>query len=58
MQQTGSDFTNSFRCLSRLTLPGSADHDKSVTEVVEYLLTQCSTLDELKAAYAPKMDPR
>ena len=58
MQQTGSDFTNCFRCLSRLSLPGCTDHAQSRAEALNYILTQCSTLEELRAACAPKMDPR
>ncbi|KAL5010089.1 hypothetical protein ScPMuIL_012394 [Solemya velum] len=58
MQQTGADFTNSFRCLSRISLPGSANFDDKLSEVQSYLLSQCCSLEEHTAAYQPKLDPR
>ncbi|XP_033732941.1 protein adenylyltransferase SelO, mitochondrial-like isoform X2 [Pecten maximus] len=58
MKMTGADFTNCFRCLSRLPLPGSSDYDSAVTEVTEYILSQCATVEELKTSYKPTMDPR
>ncbi|XP_038046390.1 protein adenylyltransferase SelO, mitochondrial-like [Patiria miniata] len=58
MYQTQSDFTNSFRCLSRFRLPGCKDADDDDDAVVEYLLTQCSTADELKKSMKPRMDGR
>lgn len=57
MQTTGADFTNCFRCLSKLPLPGSPDFDQKLKEVKEYLRTQCSSLEELKQAHKPEMDP-
>jgi len=63
MLATGADFTNTFRSLSRIELPVSRDvHDDTcvvgLEEVLNYLLLQCATLDELKLANAPQMDPR
>jgi uncharacterized protein YdiU (UPF0061 family) len=59
MEQTGADFTNTFRCLSRLSLPSSArPNSEEIAGVKEYLLQQCASLDDFKLAYAPKIDPR
>ena len=64
MQATGADFTNTFRALRRLPLPvnnGDDDDDRfnvATTELVEYILTQCATVDELKKANQPQMDNR
>ncbi|XP_048731129.2 protein adenylyltransferase SelO, mitochondrial-like [Ostrea edulis] len=58
MQKTGADFTNCFRCLSRLPLPGSPDFEDRLQEVIKYILSQCSTVEELKKEYRPRMDPR
>ncbi|XP_062605650.1 protein adenylyltransferase SelO, mitochondrial-like [Saccostrea cucullata] len=58
MRKTGADFTNCFRCLSRLPLPGSPDFEDKLQEVIQYILTQCSTVEELKKDYRPRMNPR
>ena len=58
MEETGADFTNSFRSLSRLPLPGIIDHNDKKAELLTYLLEQCSTLDEQKKSCKPQMDPR
>ncbi|XP_076090895.1 protein adenylyltransferase SelO, mitochondrial-like [Mytilus galloprovincialis] len=58
MQKTGADFTNCFRCLSILPLPGSPGFQAKLKDVKEYILTQCSTLEELKSMHKPEMDPR
>ncbi|KAL8622005.1 hypothetical protein ACOMHN_035533 [Nucella lapillus] len=58
MEETGADFTNSFRCLSRLPLPGLPEFESGHEEALEYLLTQCSTVEEMKKACSPRMDPR
>lgn len=61
MHSTGADFTNTFRCFSRIELPLSRDVNTpvvGVAEVESHLLQQCATLDELKLAHAPQMDPR
>ncbi|XP_033625295.1 protein adenylyltransferase SelO, mitochondrial-like [Asterias rubens] len=59
MQQTQADFTNSFRCLSRLPLPGGGHASQDSDEaVMSYLLSQCSTAEEMKESLAPRMDGR
>ncbi|VDI48236.1 Hypothetical predicted protein [Mytilus galloprovincialis] len=58
MQKTGADFTNCFRCLSMLPLLGSPNFQAKLKDVKEYILTQCSTLEELKSMHKPEMDPR
>ncbi|GFO46223.1 selenoprotein o [Plakobranchus ocellatus] len=58
MQQTGADFTNCFRCLSRLPLPGSPNFAEERAEVLGYLVSQSSSLEEVKLAYKPQMDQR
>ncbi|RWS17722.1 selenoprotein O-like isoform X2 [Dinothrombium tinctorium] len=50
MEKTGADFTNSFRCLSLLTLPGLSDHKATLNLVSKRLKEQCSSLEELIAA--------
>ncbi|XP_021373897.1 selenoprotein O-like [Mizuhopecten yessoensis] len=58
MNMTGADFTNCFRCLSRLPLPGSSNYDAAVAELTEYILSQCATVEEMKMTCKPTMDPR
>jgi hypothetical protein len=58
MQKTGADFTNCFRCLSRLPFPGSLDFEDKLQEVIKYILSQCCTVEELKKEYKPRMNPR
>ena len=58
MEQTGADFTNSFRCLSRVPLPSSSDFTEKLATVKNYLLSQCCTAEELKKANSPRIDPR
>ncbi|CAM9864274.1 unnamed protein product [Lampetra fluviatilis] len=53
MQSTGADFTNSFRLLSRLTLEAG-----SVEELATLLCRQCATVEEMKRASKPRIDPR
>jgi len=56
MHQSGADFTNTFRGLSRLRMSGNVS--ESVADVKNYLLEQCATLEELQSFHAPRMDPR
>ena len=58
MEATGSDMTNSFRVLSQIPLPGTANYQTKNNEIKRQLLAQCCTLAELRKASAPKMDPR
>ncbi|KAG9490110.1 hypothetical protein GDO78_005805 [Eleutherodactylus coqui] len=53
MNQTGSDFTNTFRVLSRFS-GNAADIDGFLSIILE----QCASVEELKVAFKPKMDPR
>jgi len=59
MQATGADFTNTFRCLSRVTIPPRGA-EEPVSEgardpVVEYILEQCWNLETMKAKNTPKI---
>jgi hypothetical protein len=58
MEETGADFTNSFRVLSRIPLPSSHDFESELEAVKIYLVSQCCTAEELKRAHRPQMDPR
>ncbi|KAM9854679.1 selenoprotein O1 [Aulostomus maculatus] len=61
MHNTGADFTNSFRSLSRISCPAegaSQGEEDLVKEATAILLEQCASLEELKAANKPTMDPR
>ncbi|XP_060100776.1 protein adenylyltransferase SelO, mitochondrial [Heteronotia binoei] len=55
MHVTGADFTNTFRLLSSF----SVDSDPSSLEnFLDKISKQCASVEELKAAYKPQMDPR
>ncbi|XP_028815141.1 selenoprotein O1 isoform X2 [Denticeps clupeoides] len=61
MHDTGADFTNTFRCLSQVSCPGEEGKDgggDALRQASALLLEQCSSLEELKAASRPTMDPR
>ncbi|XP_061826085.1 selenoprotein O1 isoform X2 [Nerophis lumbriciformis] len=61
MHNTGADFTNTFRSLSQISCPTERESDTEedlVKEVEKLLLEHCASLDELKAANKPTMDPR
>uniref|UniRef100_A0AAY5K0P7 Selenoprotein O n=1 Tax=Esox lucius TaxID=8010 RepID=A0AAY5K0P7_ESOLU len=61
MHNTGSDFTNTFRCLSQIPCPteGSGEAEGGILKMAtDLLLEQCASLEELKAANKPSMDPR
>lgn len=58
MHKTGADFTNCFRCLHRISLLSSAEGDDSDENVLEYLLSQCQTVDDLKKASKPFLGAR
>lgn len=58
MEKTGGDFTATFRCLSNFPLPGCLNFDDRMVEAKEQLLVQCSSVEELRSSYAPRMDPR
>ncbi|KAM4675545.1 protein adenylyltransferase SelO, mitochondrial [Discoglossus pictus] len=53
MNVTGSDFTNIFRLLSKYS--GNVDNSE---EFMDSVIQQCASMEELKVAFRPKMDPR
>ncbi|MEE6481110.1 hypothetical protein FKM82_012755 [Ascaphus truei] len=53
MHLTGSDFTNTFRVLSKFS--GKSD---DIEDFLETIVEQCASMEELKVASRPKMDPR
>lgn len=61
MHNTGADFTNTFRSLSQISSPTEAEREgeeEHVKQATNLLLEQCASLEELKAANKPTMDPR
>lgn len=58
LQKTGADFTNCFRCLSRLPLPSSPEFQVKRSTVMDYLVSQSSSLEEVKVANKPALDKR
>jgi uncharacterized protein YdiU (UPF0061 family) len=57
MHQTGADFTNSFRCLSQHPLPDEKQEEAS-SNVLDYLMSQCSTKEELLKQSKPTVEAR
>ncbi|KAM9311726.1 protein adenylyltransferase SelO, mitochondrial [Gastrophryne carolinensis] len=53
MNRTGSDFTNTFRVLSKFS-----GKSTDIDDFLNVIMKHCATLDELKIAFKPKMDPR
>lgn len=53
MHQTGADFTNTFCVLSSFPAEPS-----DTAEFLTQLTSQCASLEELKLAFRPQMDPR
>uniref|UniRef100_A0A3B5AL18 Selenoprotein O n=1 Tax=Stegastes partitus TaxID=144197 RepID=A0A3B5AL18_9TELE len=59
MHNTGADFTNTFRSLSQISCPAEGEGEGEVVKkAADLLLDQCASLEELKAANKPTMDPR
>uniref|UniRef100_A0A672H0F4 Selenoprotein O n=1 Tax=Salarias fasciatus TaxID=181472 RepID=A0A672H0F4_SALFA len=61
MHNTGADFTNTFRSLSQISCPTEGQSDgegDAVKKATDLLLEQCASIEELKAANKPTMDPR
>uniref|UniRef100_A0A673BB81 Selenoprotein O n=1 Tax=Sphaeramia orbicularis TaxID=375764 RepID=A0A673BB81_9TELE len=60
MHNTGADFTNTFRSLSQIPCPveGETEGEDLIRQTTGLLLEQCASLEELKAANKPTMDPR
>uniref|UniRef100_F7AHM4 Selenoprotein O n=2 Tax=Ciona intestinalis TaxID=7719 RepID=F7AHM4_CIOIN len=48
MEETYADFTNSFRSLSVVSLPGVQDHEPSIETTLGLLLKDCSSLESVK----------
>ncbi|CAL8358054.1 unnamed protein product [Lota lota] len=57
MHNTGADFTNTFRCLGQIPCPSEGE-EGVVKEATDLLLEQCTSLEELRLANKPSMDPR
>ncbi|KAM8861849.1 selenoprotein O1 [Synchiropus picturatus] len=61
MHNTGADFTNTFRSLSQISCPAEEEdevEEEAVRAATDLLLQQCASLEEMKAANKPSMDPR
>jgi uncharacterized protein YdiU (UPF0061 family) len=58
MEKTGADFTNSFRLLNLLSIPGLPNHEQSVEYLKNELLLQCSSIEELIQANESSLDSR
>ncbi|KAJ8036388.1 Selenoprotein O [Holothuria leucospilota] len=58
LQEVHGDFTNSFRCLSVMSLPGCPDFDTSSDSLLQELVAQSSSAEELRKFYKPTMHPR
>uniref|UniRef100_A0A667H531 Selenoprotein O n=2 Tax=Lynx canadensis TaxID=61383 RepID=A0A667H531_LYNCA len=55
MHLTGADFTNTFRLLSSFPV---GPEPQGMPEFLDALTAQCASLEELKLAFRPQMDPR
>ncbi|KAM7377932.1 hypothetical protein PAMA_013037 [Pampus argenteus] len=59
MHNTGADYTNTFRLLSRVPWPEEGDSETAtVGPVVDLILEQCASIEELKVANEPTMENR
>ncbi|KAM3849418.1 protein adenylyltransferase SelO-1, mitochondrial-like, partial [Diretmus argenteus] len=59
MHNTGADFTNTFHLLSCIPWPEEGDSEwTTVGPVVDVLLEQCASIEELKVANTPTMEDR
>lgn len=58
MEKTGADFTNSFRILNILIVPGLENHDKSLEDLKNKLLLECSSIEELIEANESSLDSK
>ncbi|KAK2858749.1 hypothetical protein Q5P01_003369 [Channa striata] len=57
MHNTGADFTNTFRLLSRVPLPDDGDSETAtVGPVVDLILEQCASIEELKVVNQPTVE--
>ncbi|KAK0145770.1 Selenoprotein O [Merluccius polli] len=57
MHNTGADFTNTFRSLAQIPCPTEGE-EGVVKEATDLLLEQCTSLEELRLANKPSMEPR
>lgn len=55
MQQTGADFTNTFYLLSSFPV---GPEPPDLADFLTALTAQCASLEELRLAFRPQMDPR
>jgi hypothetical protein len=55
LYETHSDFTNSFRRLSELKLTGVDSIQKDIEDFIPIILEECSTIQELKSLFKPKI---
>ncbi|TRY85223.1 hypothetical protein DNTS_009266 [Danionella cerebrum] len=61
MHNTGADFTNTFRSLSQISWPKqekAEDESEVIAQAAKLILHQCASLEEMKTANKPSMDPR
>jgi len=58
MENTGADFTNSFRALSLIHLPNTKDFDQSIQLFLSTILDQCCDAEEWKFAHKSSIDQR
>ncbi|KAL9968167.1 hypothetical protein ACROYT_G026507 [Oculina patagonica] len=58
MHKTGADFTNCFRCLYTISLQSGCSGNDSDENVLDYLVSQCQTVDDLKKATKPFLGAR
>uniref|UniRef100_A0A671VIF9 Selenoprotein O n=1 Tax=Sparus aurata TaxID=8175 RepID=A0A671VIF9_SPAAU len=59
MHNTGADFTNTFRLLSRVPWPEEGDSEGATAgPAVDLILQQCASVEELKVANKPTMEDR
>ncbi|KAM7366892.1 hypothetical protein PAMP_014829 [Pampus punctatissimus] len=59
MHNTGADYTNTFHLLSRVPWPEESDSERAtVGPVVDLILEQCASIEELKVANEPTMENR
>lgn len=58
MHQTGADFTNCFRCLFRISVQSSSSGSDSDEDILDYLVSQCQTVEDLKKSSKPFLGAR
>uniref|UniRef100_A0A665VC49 Selenoprotein O n=1 Tax=Echeneis naucrates TaxID=173247 RepID=A0A665VC49_ECHNA len=59
MHNTGADFTNTFRLLSYVPWPEKSDNERAtVGPVVDLILQQCASVEDLKVANKPTMEDK